>query len=50
MKDFLTKVKSVWESEIATPNMHMHLHIKDYLLDYNPLYSFWCFSFERLNG
>uniref|UniRef100_U9UPJ4 Transposase domain-containing protein n=1 Tax=Rhizophagus irregularis (strain DAOM 181602 / DAOM 197198 / MUCL 43194) TaxID=747089 RepID=U9UPJ4_RHIID len=21
-----------------------------YLLDYNPLYSFWCYSFERMNG
>jgi hypothetical protein len=50
MKDFLNKVKSVWGPEIATPNMHMHLHLKDCLLDYGPLYSFWCFPFERLNG
>ena len=40
MKDFLTKIESVWEIGIATPNMHMHLHIKDCLLDYGPLYSF----------
>jgi len=50
MKDFLTKIISVWGPEIATPNMHMHLHIKECLLDYGPLYSFWCFPFERLNG
>jgi len=50
IRDFLAKVKSVWGPEIATPNMHMHLHIKDCLLDYGPLYSFWCFPFERLNG
>ncbi|CAB5180826.1 unnamed protein product [Rhizophagus irregularis] len=50
IKDFLAKVKSIWGPEIATPNMHMHLHIKDCMLDYGPLYSFWCFPFERLNG
>jgi hypothetical protein len=50
MKDFLIKIKSVWGPEIASPNMHMHLHIKDCMLDYGPLYSFWCFPFERLNG
>lgn len=50
MKDFLNKLESVWGPEIATPNMHMHLHIKECLLDYGPLYSFWCFPFERLNG
>ena len=50
MKDFLHKLEAIWGPKIATPNMHMHLHIKDCLLDYGPLYSFWCFSFERLNG
>ena len=50
MRDFLTKLESVWGSGIATPNMHMHLHIKECLLDYGPFYSFWCFPFERLNG
>ena len=33
-----------------TPNMHMHCHLKDVLLDYGPVYSFWCFSYERYNG
>jgi len=50
MKDFLIKVEAVWGSKIVTPNMHMHLHLKECLLDYGPLYSFWCFPFERLNG
>jgi len=50
MKDFLIKIKSAFGPEIATPNMHMHLHLKDCLLDYGPLYSFWCFPFKRLNG
>ena len=33
-----------------TPNMHLHLHMKECLLDYGPTYSFWLFSCERYNG
>ena len=33
-----------------TPNLHLCLHIADCCQDYGPLYSFWCFSFERMNG
>ena len=31
-------------------NMHLHGHIKECIEDFGPVYSFWCFSFERLNG
>lgn len=34
----------------CTPNMHLHGHLQDCILDYGPVYSFWCFSFERYNG
>lgn len=30
--------------------MHLHLHLKDCLLDYGPVHGFWCFPFERFNG
>ena len=30
--------------------MHLHLHLKDSIKDYGPVYSFWCFAFERFNG
>ncbi|GET54352.1 hypothetical protein GLOIN_2v1788017 [Rhizophagus irregularis DAOM 181602=DAOM 197198] len=33
-----------------TPNLHLCLHICECALDYGPLSSFWCFSFERMNG
>ena len=26
------------------------MHIKDGMLDYGPIYSFWMFNFERHNG
>ena len=34
----------------VTPNLHLSLHICEYSLDFGPLYAFWCFSFERMNG
>jgi hypothetical protein len=33
-----------------TPNLHLSLHLYECSFDYGPLYSFWCFSFERMNG
>ena len=36
--------------EHCTPNMHMQLHIKSCILDFGPVYAFWCYSFERYNG
>ncbi|PKC09214.1 hypothetical protein RhiirA5_290169, partial [Rhizophagus irregularis] len=31
-------------------NLHLCLHIYECLLDYRPISSFWCFSFEKMNG
>lgn len=41
---------ALFGSEACTPNMHLHLHLKDSILDYGPVYAFWLFSFERYNG
>ena len=30
--------------------MHMQLHIKQCVLNYGPVYAYWCFPFERFNG
>ena len=34
----------------CTPNMHLHAHICQCLLHYEPVHGFWCFPFERFNG
>ena len=47
---FCKKYEEVNGSFACTPNMHLHLHLKDCLLDYGPPYAFWCFAFERYNG
>jgi hypothetical protein len=33
-----------------SPNLHLCLHICECALDYGPIYAFWCFSYERMNG
>jgi len=37
-------------AKYCTPNMHMQLHIKSCIVDFGPVYCFWCYSFERYNG
>jgi hypothetical protein len=43
-------VEQQYGPEKITPNMHLCLHICECALDYGPLYSFWCYGFERMNG
>ena len=31
-------------------NIHLHGHISDCIRDFGPVYAFWLFTFERLNG
>ena len=48
--NFCQKFELLYGKENCTPNLHMHNHIKDCLMDYGPSHAFWCFSFERYNG
>ena len=47
---FCRQVERIYGTRRITPNMHMHSHLADCILDYGPVYSFWLFSFERYNG
>ena len=47
---FCTEVEKLCGKEAITPNMHLHCHLKEVILDHGPVHSFWCFSFERYNG
>ncbi|CAB4011818.1 Hypothetical predicted protein [Paramuricea clavata] len=47
---FCTEVETIYGKEAIKPNMHLHCHLKDILIDHGPVLSFWCFSFERYNG
>ena len=47
---FCKQVERMYGAAIITPNMHMHCHLKQCILDYGSIYGFWLFSFERYNG
>ena len=52
--DRLLKVARLIEEhygqELITPNIHLSLHLAECCRDYGPMYSFWCYLFERMNG
>lgn len=47
---FCQDFESLYGKDKVTPNMHLHTHLVDCVLDYGPVYAFWLFSFERYNG
>ena len=47
---FCRRAESLYGKNMITPNMHLHCHLKQSLLDYGPIHNFWLFSFERYNG
>lgn len=47
---FCRRVERMYGKDFITPNIHLHAHLKECILDYGPLHSFWLFSFERYNG
>ncbi|KAG1447243.1 hypothetical protein G6F56_009321 [Rhizopus delemar] len=47
---FALGVAKLYGEGNVTPNMHMHLHILEAVRDFGPIYSFWVYAFERLNG
>ena len=47
---FCRTVQDLYGTSFITPNMHLHCHLCECVLDFGPVYGFWCFSFERYNG
>ena len=50
LMEFCHRFEQIYGKEYCTPNMHLHCHIAECLLDYGPAHTRWCFSFERCNG
>ena len=48
--EFCKQVQLIHHSDACTPNMHLHLHLKDCLLDYGPVHAFWCYALQHFNG
>mgnify|MGYP002803532383 CR=1 FL=1 len=47
---FCKSAQNLYGKDCITPNMHLHCHLVECIIDYGPVYAFWCFSFERYNG
>ena len=47
---FCKKFEDLYGSAFCTINLHLHRHLKECIEDFGPVYAFWLFSFERLNG
>lgn len=48
--EFCKLYEQLYGKEKCTPNMHMHHHLRESVLNYGPVHAFWCFPFERYNG
>ena len=50
---FCGTVEDLYGPSVVTPNMHLHCHLCECVLDFGPVYGFWCsasVSSERYNG
>ena len=50
LMDFCKTFEQLYGKQYYTINMHLHAHLMDCIVDYGPVYAFWLFSYERLNG
>ena len=41
--------KQLYGAEKCTMNMHFHEHLAECIKDFEPVYSFWCFAYERID-
>ena len=48
--EFCKMFEALYGKTACTPNMHLHAHLMECILDYGPISSFWVFPFERYNG
>ena len=48
--EFAASFENLYGKGKTTSNMHLHLHMKECIINYGPVHAFWCFLFERYNG
>ena len=50
MMQFCNSFENNFGKSCVTPNMHLHGYLRKCIEDAGPVFSFWCYSFERYNG
>lgn len=48
--EFCETYEQLYGSKHCTPNLHLVCHLAQCVHKHGPLYAFWLFSFERMNG
>ena len=48
--EFYCKFQELYGEKYCNINLDLHVHLASCILDFVPVYSFWLFSFERMNG
>ncbi|OAD68588.1 hypothetical protein PHYBLDRAFT_173011 [Phycomyces blakesleeanus NRRL 1555(-)] len=49
LEEFCKGCETLYNLDLLSPNMHLHLHLRQTMIDFGPVYGYWLFSFER-NG
>ena len=50
LNEFCIAFENLYGKKYLTINLHLHGHLHECLKDFGPVYAFWLFAFERLNG
>ena len=50
LNEYCLTFENLYGKEHCNINLHLHGHLHECLKDYGPVYAFWLFAFERLNG
>lgn len=50
IQEFCEQFNTLYGKNSLTPNMHLAGHISDCIRDHGPVYAFWLYAFERMNG
>ena len=50
IENFCIKFEELYGKNNLTPNMHLAAHITDCIREHGPVYSYWLYAFERMNG
>ncbi|OAD66750.1 hypothetical protein PHYBLDRAFT_152021 [Phycomyces blakesleeanus NRRL 1555(-)] len=50
LEAFCVECEILYDLDPLSPNMHLHLYLKETIVSFGPVYGYWLFSFERFNG
>ena len=50
LEQFCSTFEQLYGKQESTPNMYMHCHLMQCILNYGPASAFWLYPFERYNG